>query len=59
MQLTREYLADLLRRTGLPDTAEEALRTLPEVVDLDEAAQWCSGRGITKDELISMMGGSP
>jgi hypothetical protein len=49
----------MLRRVGLPELAEEALRVLPDPVDLDFAARVLQAYGITKDELIDRMGGSP
>jgi hypothetical protein len=33
VQLTRQHVVDVLRRTGLPELAEEALRDLPDPVD--------------------------
>ena len=59
MQLTRQHVVDLLRRTGFSAAADEALRMLPDPVDLDEAAKWGARYGITRDELVSRMGGSP
>jgi hypothetical protein len=50
---------DLLRRTGFPEAADEALRVLPDPVDLDQVVAWGAPHGITRDELISRMGGSP
>jgi len=59
MQVTRQHVVDLLRRTGFPEAADEAMRVLPDPVDLDEVAAWAAPHGITKDELINRMGGSP
>lgn len=60
MQLSRQSVVDVLRRTGLPDIAEEAARILPDTVDVDQLAEWGQRRyGITKDYLISLIGGSP
>jgi hypothetical protein len=39
--------------------AEEASRSLPEELDLERAASFLERYGITKDALISRMGGSP
>ncbi len=49
----------MLRRTGLPELAEEALRVLPDPVDLDFAVKVLESYGVTRDELIDRMGGSP
>ena len=49
----------MLRRTGFGEVADEALRLLPDPVDLDRAVEILQLYGVTKDELISRMGGSP
>ncbi len=59
MPLTRQDVVDILRKTGFSAAADEALRELPDPVDLDQAATWGAKYGITRDELISRMGGSP
>jgi hypothetical protein len=59
MQLARKTVVDLLRRAGLADEAEEADRNLPDPVDLEAAAKWGERYGITRDMLVSRMGGSP
>jgi hypothetical protein len=59
MQCARQDVVDMLRRTGLPELAEETLRVLPDPVDLDFAAKVLQSYGVTRDELIDRMGGSP
>ena len=59
MKVARQEVVDLLRKTGFPEAADEALRVLPDPVDLDDAAKLGAKYGITRDELISRMGGSP
>jgi hypothetical protein len=59
MQFAKETVVDLLRRAGLPEVAEEADRDLPDPVDLELVAKWGERSGITRDMLISRMGGSP
>jgi hypothetical protein len=59
MQITREHVVDVLRTAGLPEVADEADRSLPEQIDLERAAAFLGRYGITKDVLISRMGGSP
>ena len=59
MQLTRQFVVDLLRKTGFSEAADEAIRVLPDPVDLDQAAKWGAKYGITRDALIDRMGGSP
>ncbi len=55
----RQDVVDMLRRTGLPELAEEAPRVLPDPVDLDFAVKVLEAYGVTRDELIDRMGGSP
>jgi hypothetical protein len=59
MQVTRQHVVEVLRAAGLPEVAEEASRSLPEELDLERAASFLERYGITKDALISRMGGSP
>jgi hypothetical protein len=44
---------------ALPDLAEEAHRALPDSVDYNYAERFLAQYGVTKDELISRLGGSP
>jgi hypothetical protein len=59
MQYTRQAVVDLLRRTGFEEAADEAQRVLPDELDLDQVVSWAARYGITRDELVSRMGGSP
>ena len=59
MQVTRQHVVKVLRASGLPEVADEANRSLPEELDLERAADFLARYGITKDALISRMGGSP
>jgi len=59
MQVARQHVVDVLRTAGLPQVADEAGRSLPDPVDIERAAQFLQRYGITKDVLISRMGGSP
>ena len=58
-QVTRQHVVEVLRTAGLPEVADEANRSLPEELDLERAAEFLARYGITKDALISRMGGSP
>jgi hypothetical protein len=58
MQVARQHVVDVLRRAGLPQEADEADRSLPDPIELERAAQFLQRYGITKDVLISRMGGS-
>ena len=59
MQVTRQHVVDILRIAGLPKLAGEAYRVLPDPVEYNHAARFLAQYGITKDELISRVGGSP
>ena len=58
-QVSREHVVEVLRTAGMYDVADEANRSLPDELDLDRAAEFLARYGITKDALISRMGGSP
>ena len=59
MQHSRQEVVDLLRRAGLPDVADEAMAELPDRVSQEEVEKWGEQHGVTRDVLISQMGGSP
>ena len=59
MQITRQHVEDLLRTARWRELAEEAHRVLPDPVEYNRAARFLAEYGLTKDELISRMGGSP
>jgi hypothetical protein len=59
VQLTRQHVVDVLRKAGLPQMADEALRDLPDPVDSEQVALWAVPYGVSMDELTSRMGGSP
>jgi hypothetical protein len=41
------------------EEADEAARGLPDPVEIERAAEFLAPYGVTRDELISRMGGSP
>ncbi len=59
MAYSRQWVADTLRRNGYPQEADEALRVLPEEVDHRQLEEFSDQHGISRDELVSRMGGSP
>jgi hypothetical protein len=59
MDYSRQEIVDMLRRAGFEDAANEATVALPDPVDLEQAAEWGMHHGITRDVLVSGMGGSP
>jgi hypothetical protein len=58
-QVTRQHVVDVLRTAGLSQAADDANRSLPDKVEFERAAEFLQRYGITKDALISRMGGSP
>ncbi len=59
MAYSRQWVVDTLRRIGYSQEADEALRDLPEQVDLQQLQEFGDRHGISRDELVSRMGGSP
>jgi hypothetical protein len=59
MEVTKQHVVDVLRTAGLPEAAAEADRSLPAQMELERAEAFLAPYGITKDVLISRMGGSP
>ena len=59
MELRKEQVVEILWNAGLQEVAEEANRSLPDPVQLEEAAKFGEPYGVTRDVLISRMGGSP
>jgi hypothetical protein len=57
--IAKEEIVKVLRRAGYSEAADEADRSLPDRVELQRAAEFGMRYGITRDELISRMGGSP
>ena len=55
----RQWVVDSLRRVGLMQAAEDAARELPDPVTTEEVQQFADRHGISRDEVISRMGGSP
>jgi hypothetical protein len=58
-QYSRQHVVNLLNRLGHAQLAQDAARDLPDPVDADQAATWGQQHGLTYDDLISQMGGSP
>ena len=56
MPYPRQDFASLLRKTGFPEIADEALRVLPDPVDKDQVAAFLAPYAISMDELVSRMG---
>jgi len=59
MSQDRQWVIDLLRRLGYAQAAEEAARELPDPVSIEEIRRFGDRHGISRDELMSQLGGSP
>jgi hypothetical protein len=59
MEMTRQQVVEVLRRAGLPEEADQAESWLPESAEADHMLELCLMHGITRDKLVSLMGGSP
>ena len=58
-QYSRQQVIDQLSGLGYRELAEEAALELPDPVDINRLEEWCLQHGLTRDEVISRMGGSP
>ena len=59
MKFSRAWLVDLLRNLGYQEAADEAARTLPEQIELEQLEKFGDQHGISRGELEDRMGGSP
>ena len=55
----RQWVVDSLRRLGYMQAADEAARVLPDPVSQEQLLDFANRNGISRDEVISQMGGSP
>jgi len=49
---------NMLRRAGFTGAAKGAETELPDEVDIDTLGTWAAKHGITRDAIVSQMGGS-
>jgi hypothetical protein len=59
MAYDRQWVVDQLRRLGYTQEADDAARTLPDHVSAEELFAFGDRHGMSRDELMSRMGGSP
>jgi hypothetical protein len=59
MPQDRQWFVNTLRRLGYTEAAEEAERELPDPVSLEELKKFADRYNISRDEVMSQMGGSP
>jgi len=55
----KQWFVGTLRRLGYTEAAEEAERELPDPVSTDELIKFADRFNISRDEVMSQMGGSP
>jgi hypothetical protein len=55
----KQWFVHTLHRLGYTEAAEEAERELPDPVSLDEIRAFTDRYNISRDEVMSQMGGSP
>ena len=58
-QYSKQHVLDVLHTLHRPDLADEASRDLPDPVDTDQLVAWMLQHGLSRDEIVSRMGGSP
>jgi hypothetical protein len=58
-QYSRQHVVNLMHTLQRPDLADEASQDLPDPVDVDRLAAWFTRHGLSHDEMVSQMGGSP
>lgn len=59
MAMSKQSAVDMLRRMGFSQEADEAEQELPDPVDMEQLREFGDRHGISRDELMSRMGGSP
>ena len=55
----KRWFVHTLHQLGYTEAAEEAERELPDPVSLDEIEKFADRYNISRDEVMSQMGGSP
>ena len=59
MAYDRQWVIDQLRRLGYTEEADDAAQALPAEISDEELMAFSDRHGISRDELMSRMGGSP
>ena len=55
----KRWFTNTLRRLGYTEAAETAERELPDRISLEELTKFADRYNISRDEVMSQMGGSP
>jgi hypothetical protein len=58
VSFSKQQVISTLRRSGFRDAAVGAETELPDEVDVDTLQTWAAKYGITRDAIVSRMGGS-
>ena len=59
MPQDRQWFVQTLRRLGYTEVADAAARELPDPVSMEELKKFTDRYNISRDEVMSQMGGSP
>ena len=59
MEIDKQACLAIVRRVGGPDLVEEADRILPERIDLDRDSGLLRRFGLTEEQMMDRLGGSP
>jgi hypothetical protein len=59
VQVSREFVEDILARTNLSPEEKQQIRDLSYPADHDEVLRLFASMGVTPDRLQNRMGGSP
>jgi hypothetical protein len=56
---TKAQVVAILRRLGMEDKVDQALRELPDVIDIDRDGKKLRELGLGLDTIVNELGGSP
>jgi hypothetical protein len=56
---TKAQVVAIMRRLGMEDKIDQALRELPDVIDIDRDANKLRQLGLGLDTVVDELGGSP
>ena len=59
MQWSRQGVVNALRRAGMDDAAADAQQALPDTVDSADIVPLCERHGVSKEEMMELLGSSP
>jgi hypothetical protein len=59
MAYSKQWFVGVLRHLGYSQAADEASRVLPDDFDREQLEEFTDRHGISRDDVISRMGGSP